>query len=282
GDGGGGVMVISDIDAFNPIELPAQLGGSNPRWLIGPDPFRDTDQDGEPDLGDPNDPTNPNRPIILDLAGMTPLTIPNIFVSFDIYGDDPRERLFDTSQIVTEFFDTVSDSTTYDNARVLSNAPRFNYEADPINNPDPTQRTIRVFVDTADSDGGLPNLSSEDAATGTLSPPTGGTEEIGLHFDRDTGDELSTPQFESRVILPVSSSLQFRRFLRARILFNLAADGSTPDDLLSSFAPPGAADLPVADDPLTPGPDNNSGNTDTAPEGVPAVAELRITFTVGG
>jgi hypothetical protein len=63
-----------------------------------------------------------------------------------------------------------------------------------------------------------------------------------------------------------------------RLRFDMALVG-TPAQLVDSFDPGGTAPLPVADDPGTPGLDNSLGNTDTAPAGVPAVAEVRVRFT---
>jgi len=277
GNGGGGVYYIADSDGLTTDEIPAQAPffGLNEGFLIIPDPNRDIDNDDVPDL-DPNDPDD--ALVIRDLQEMSG----QFGVTASAWGDDARERLFTTSQIVTEFFDTLSDSTSYDGVRVLSNAPRFSYDADPVNAPVPQDRTIRVFVDTTRSSNGFPDLGNEDPATGNLGAPSGASEEIGLNFDRITGDELPTPQYESRYIIPVNTSLlQFRRFVRVRIVFDLSTVGNK-NELLSSFAPPGAPNLPIADDPNTPDPENTLGNTDTAPQGVPAVAELRVTFTVGG
>ena len=64
-----------------------------------------------------------------------------------------------------------------------------------------------------------------------------------------------------------------KRFARVRIIYDLVSIGSS-DFLLSTFAPPNGGNLQVA-------PGNGLGNTDTAPQGVPAVAEIRVNFTVG-
>ncbi|MHC4938819.1 MAG: hypothetical protein ACYTHK_07620 [Planctomycetota bacterium] len=270
GDGGGGALVVMDSDGLPVSDWPAQIGGDNTGFLIIADSLRDIDNDGEADLDPVLDADE-----ILDLDEMSGL----FGLSFDVWGDDPRERLWGTSQIVTEFFDTLSDSTSYDGVRVLSNAPRFPYDTDMDNS---TNRTIRVWVDTTRSNAGFPDLTGNtEQADGRLSPPAGFSEEIPLHRDMNTGDELALPQHESRYIIDTASGLQFNRFVRVRIIYDLSLIG-TKNELLGSFAPPSAGDLPIADDPNTPEPENTLGNTDTAPEGVPAVAELRVTFTVGG
>ncbi|MHC4407657.1 MAG: hypothetical protein ACYS0F_01495 [Planctomycetota bacterium] len=271
GNGGGGVLVVMDSDGMSLAELPAQIGGNNEGFLIIPDSLRDIDNDGIADLDPGTD-----AAVIRDLDEQSGL----FGVNFATWGDEPRERLWSTSQIVTEFFDTLSDATSYDGVRILSNAPRFPYDADPIDTPTPSDRTIRVLVDTTTANAGFPDLSTE-IPNGSLTPPAGFTEEIGLHYDMITGNETGQPQYESRYIIPTTSGVQFKRFVRVRILYDLSRIGGK-NDLLGSFAPPSGGSLPIADDPSTQDPENTLGNTDTAPEGVPAVAELRVTFTVGG
>ncbi|MHC4952700.1 MAG: hypothetical protein ACYTGZ_02325 [Planctomycetota bacterium] len=298
GNGGAGVIHISDQDGFGQGELPEELGGGNAGFLVLNDPNRIVAIDPTimpPDVQPPDlDPTNPDDlPARRDFFQMS--GVPSI--SLGVWGDEPRERMFEKSQIVTEFFDTLSDFTSYDGVRVLSNIPRFEYEADPIDNPDPDLRTIRVFLDVTKAAAGLPDMSPEDPATGNFDQNANGfTREIGLYFNSD-GDDINPgdptamppvlpfpygPQHESFFIIPAGGTELGKRFVRVRIVYDLATIG-TPDQLLSSFAPPGAGNLPIADD-LDPtnGPDNTLGNTDTAPEGVPAVAEIRVTFTVGG
>jgi hypothetical protein len=109
--------------------------------------------------------------------------------------------------------------------------------------------------------------------------PTGGaTIEIGQHFDMDTGLAQPSAQFDSRQLIPATSPLLSRRFVRVRIRFDLSLVG-TPAQLFNSFAPSGGVNVPIADDPGTTEIENTLGNTDTAPEGVPAVAEVRVQFT---
>ena len=97
-------------------------------------------------------------------------------------------------------------------------------------------------------------------------------------FNQDTGNPEATAQFDSRFRLPAASALLGRRFVRVRVVFDLAVVG-TPAALVSSFDPPGATVLPIADDPGTPDLENSIGNIDTAPAGVPAIAEIRVRFT---
>jgi len=281
GNGGGGVFVMSDSDGISQAERPQELGGTNLGFHVIPFINRDIDNDGAPDL-DPNDPNDALK--IRDFQEMTG----SFGFSFLEWGDDAREVSYARSQIVAEFFDTLSDSTSYDSVRVLSNIPRFGYEANPVDSPDPTQRTIRIFLDVTKAKNGLPDLSGEDPVTGDLNlNSVGETLEIGLFYDRFTGDDEDNlgdpigPQYESWFIIPADGPTLGKRYARVRIVYDLTTIGDA-QTLLSSFAPPGAINLPIADDPDTPDPENTLGNTDTAPEGVPAVAEVRVTFTVGG
>jgi hypothetical protein len=268
GNGGGGKVFLADVDGIDPNDFV-----TNPVYFIGTDALnRDLDGDGNGDVTDPA--------AIQDRLEMTN----NVVVGLGIYGDEAREPAFGKTRLATEFFDTLSDSVSYDEVRVLSNAPRFPYSADT-----PSLRTIQVFVDAASAaPGGVPDLSTEDAEgnlfTGPPLPdgtPTGGaTFIVGLHFDRITGlaDPLGEAQYESRQLIPANSPLLGRRFVRVRLCFDLAVIG-TPAQLLSSFAPPTAPNIVIADDPATMGLENTLGNTDTAPSGVAASAEIRVRFT---
>jgi len=315
GGGGGGICLISggDIDLVA-AELYAfgKLGGNDLNEEGGGRVIQDRGGNGGGGKlylsdSDGNIPTlNPTEFFLIPGPGAL-VTDGSQFtgtmrVSSSTWGDDPREVMYGTSRIVSEFFDTLSDSTSYDGVRVLSNAPRFPYSVGT-----PTMRTIRVFVDAATTGaGGFPDLTSEDPLGNfTLDPTKGFTHEIGLHFnafapvnpgDPAVGDDLMTPQWESFEILPAGAQSQGKRYVRMRILFDLALVG-TPTQLLNSFAPAGAPSRPIADaddadrNPLDPpgtypsgldyrpGPENTLGNTDTAPDGVPAVAEARVTFT---
>jgi hypothetical protein len=268
GNGGGGKVFLADADGIDGNEFI-----TNPVYFIGSDTLsRDLDLDGNADITDPDE--------ILDRLEMTS----NVVVGVGVYGDDAREIRFGRTCLVTEFFDTLSDNVSYDEVRVLSNAPRFPYSADT-----PGLRTIQVFVDAASAaPGGVPDLATEDPE-GTLFPgpalpdgtPTGGSSiDVGLHYDRTTGLEnpMGEAQYESRFLIPANSPMLGRRFVRVRLCFDLSLVG-TPAELLSSFAPATAANLAIADDPMTPALENTLGNTDTAPSGVPAVAEIRVRFT---
>jgi hypothetical protein len=246
GNGGGGLILLQDSDGIDrPTEFPAPFGG-NTRILFLNDPDRDFGGD-DPGVADPQD--------YNEMTGT--VTIPNNHV----YGDDPRERLFGQSAIVSEFFDTLSDRVSYSEIRVLSNAPRYAYPAG-----DPFGRTIRVLLDTTEANGvGFPDLSGEDS-TGQLSGVGGSIEANNLSSAHDAIFPLAT-----------GDAVQRLRFARVRILFDLANEG-TPLELLDSFAQLGAPDEVIADDPSTPGLDNGLGNTDVAPANVPAVAEVRVRF----
>jgi hypothetical protein len=141
-----------------------------------------------------------------------------------------------------------------------------------------------VKVDTTGTGiAGLPDLSTENPTSGDLQGPQGATIGVGLHFDRDTGlavgDGPDHPaQYDSRMLIPVGSPTRGKRFVRVRVVFDLSLIGGQ-SELLESFAPPGLPDEIIADDPDTPELDNTLGNTDTAPAGVPAVADLRVRFT---
>jgi hypothetical protein len=306
GGGGGGICVLAggdlafvalvtfvhgktggnDINIENGTRNALDSGGSGGagKWVFG-------DQDGIDVQGeiidattviiDPQDATLDTDPKIPATVGGTEdrtgmVGLPSLAAV--TYGNGPREPGFATSQIVSEFFDTLSDSVSYDEVRVLSNAPSFPYDAGSA-----VGRTIRVIVDTAVTGaGGLPDFTAEDASGGFTGDPTFGfTHEIDLDFDAN-GDPTAPPgtaSSESRTFIPAGSQSLGKRFVRVRIIFDLSRIGS-PDDLLGNpggtaglgFALPGAADVIIS-------PGNTLGNLDTAPEGVPAVAEVRVRFT---
>jgi len=272
GNGGGGTVLFSDFDGFLQSELPPALGGGNLSFHVLPGADRDIDQDGVADISDVD--------VIHELNQMSGA------ISFATrqWGDDPREPMYNESAIVMDFFDTLSDSTSYDGVRVLSNIPRFVYDAAPDPDtavPPPAlmlQRSIRVFLDVTKADGGLPDLSTEDPATGNFISEPGFTREIGLDYDADGNYDIGGvpvgPQFEAFRVIPAGADELGKRFARVRVIFDLGTIG-LPDALLSSFAPPNSGSLQVS-------PGNGLGNTDAAPEGVPAVADIRVTFTVGG
>lgn len=269
GAGGAGLFFFADVDGINPeLELGTPFG-TNDFVVLAPTTERDLDGNGE------FDPLTPAEE--QDLNEMTGLARLNA----QVWGDDPLEQGFGKTEIVSEFFDTLSDSVVYDEVRTLSNAPRFNYA---IGAPD--VRAIRVFLDaTVPGALGLPDLTGEDALTGELLGP-GHTYEAGLHFDRFTGLSAGEAQFESRDLIQAGTPTQGKRYARVRIIFDLGqavdtSPGADPVDeqLLRLFAPPGAPLIVIADDPDTPDLENTLGNIDTALEGVPAVAELRVRFT---
>jgi hypothetical protein len=250
---------FADVDGIDPAEL------SSLTVTLFPDPDFDIDGIDGPDLpiGDPA------RLDLQEMSGAPTLTL-------EVYGDEQTEPGFGTSGIVTEFFDTLSDAVSYDEVRVLSNAPRYPYDAGVVED-----RTIQVKVDTTGTGiAGLPDLSTEDPTNGDLQGPQGATINVGLHFDMDTGlaDPNGDAQYDSRMLVPVGSPTRGKRFVRVRVVFDLSLIGSQ-SELLESFAPPGLPDEIIADDPSTPELDNTLGNTDTAPSGVPAIADLRVRFT---
>jgi len=260
GNGGGGLILIGD---GNGVDIATEILG-NDAVVVLPDPDYDLDGDGVADLpaGDPE------RTHLMEMSG-------TVGATGTIWGDSAREPAYGMTQIVTEFFDTLSDSVSYDEVRILSNAPRF------------PAGTIRVFLDVTQAGaGGLPDLSTEDPATGAIASPNGFTIEASLTADMDTGLETGMLQFDSRSLVPPNSLALGKRFARLRLVFDVSQIGSR-DDLLGNpgggaglvFAPSGSAELPVADDPSTQEIENTLGNIDTAPEGVPASAEIRVRFT---
>ena len=266
GPGGAGVIVFGDSDGFGLNELPVEIGGGNDLIDFLPDPFRDLDMDGDLDLVEPGPdmiegtaddvPADPASAAILsDFAEMSGFA----FLAPGVYGDDPREPLFGTTVIVTEFVDTLTDFVSYDEIRTLSNAPRF---------PD---GTITVFLDaTQAGPGGLPDLSTENP-DGTLNPPAGGGETASLTSnpfppmfpgDPDIGDDVGIVQYESRSEIGLGSNTLLKRFARARIEFDLTRIvnsplnpnmDATPRQLLLGLpSTGGGADLVLGDDPNTP------------------------------
>jgi hypothetical protein len=249
GSGGGGKIYLADSDGFGPTEFSSQF-----IWFT-PDPTR-------PGL------SSDEQKDFAEMSGTETL-------SLGIWGDEPREAMFGPTQIVTECFDTLSDSTSYDGALILWNAPRF-----PYSSGTPAMRTMRIFVDTVKSGGGgLPDIASVEAPDGsfTLDPGIGFTQEIP---DNDPSVPVA---YQMNLVLPAGAGSLGKRFVRVRIIFDPTLISTDPDVLLGpaplGFAPAGAPLLPIADDPATPGLENNRGNLDTAPQGVPAIAELRVTFT---
>ena len=247
----------------------------------------DLDLDGVPDFDPTTDEGAENlRRIFMEQTGGTHLNL-------SVYGDDPREVLFQPTLIVTEFFDTLSDSVSYDRVQLLSNLPRF------VDGPGQpayddtilTNNPLQVLLDvTATGAGGLPDLSTEDPngnITVGVGNSGGNSRPIAFHFnsfppanpgDPAVGDDMGAPQFDSTFLVPAAGPEQGRRYVRVRLLFDLAKLG-TLSELLGSFAPPGAGQVVIADDPGTPGLDNTLGNIDTAPDGVLAFAEVRVRFT---
>ncbi|MHC4731912.1 MAG: hypothetical protein ACYS6Z_15165, partial [Planctomycetota bacterium] len=271
GPGGPGKWVFADSDG---VDIDVEITNV-PTVIIDPlDPAFGVDPDIPPSVSD-----------VDDRAGMSGVPALSTFA----YGTGPREPFFTTTQIVSEFFDTLSDAVSYDEVRVLSNADNVNFPYDP-DNPT-TGRTIRVLIDAAvTGPGGLPDFIAEDPSgsffrdLSGLNPPLlasdfGFTHEIDLHFDVDLNDTSPLANSEARFLIPAASLSLGKRFVRVRILFDLGVIG-TPDELLGNpgataglgFAMPGAADVVIA-------PGNTLGNLDTAPEGVPAVAEVRVRFT---
>jgi hypothetical protein len=217
------------------------------------------------------------------------------------YGDSAREPMFGPTQIVTEFFDTLSDLTSYDGALILWNAPRYSYSPGTA-----TMRTMRIFIDTCISGvTGLPLTSPYDEdrnpATAPIDVPLhelvpggpfledssgnlSGDQRIGFSQEIPEIDALGPPaSYQMQLVLQAGLPSLHKRYVRARIIFDPTLISTDPNVLLGpaplGFAPAGGQLLPIADDPNTPGLENTRGNLDTAPEGVPAVAELRITFT---
>jgi len=293
GNGGGGVISLSDVDGFAGEEV-GQPFGTNQSFILLPDPAMDLDVDGVPDF----DPTTEEgaenlRRLFMEQIGGTTLNLA-------VYGDDPREVLFQATLIVTEFFDTLSDSVSYDRVQLLSNLPRFVGGAGQPGYDDTTltNNPLQVVLDvTATGAGGAPDLSTEDGAgniTVGAGNSGGNSRPIGFHFnsfppinpgDPAIGEKVppgvgvpGVPQYDSTFLVPAGGAEQGRRFVRVRLLFDLSKLG-TLAELLGTFAPPGAAQVVIADDPGTTGLDNTLGNIDTAPDGVLAFAEVRVRFT---
>ncbi|HEX5138569.1 MAG TPA: hypothetical protein VFY93_16470, partial [Planctomycetota bacterium] len=250
GAGGGGKIYMADQDGFGSGEVL-----NNPFVFLTPDPNR-------PGL------TFDEAKDFAEMAG-------TVTISFGVWGDELRESMFGPTQIVSECFDTLSDSTSYDSALVLWNAPRF-----PYSSGTPALRTMRIFIDTVKAGlGGLPDIPTVEAPDGsfTLNPAVGFTQEV------PAADAAVPVAYQMTTVLPAGAGSLGKRFVRVRIVFDPTLISTNPDELLGpaplGFAPAGGPVLPIADDPATPGLENNRGNLDTAPQGVPAIAELRVTFT---
>ncbi len=250
GSGGGGKIFMADNNGFGPGEV---LG--NPNVFLIPDATR-------PGLS-PEQQQDFN-----EMSGTAA-------ISFGVWGDEPREAMFGPTQIVTECFDTLSDSTSYDGALILWNAPRF-----PYSSGSPSMRTMRIFVDTVKAGpGGLPDITTVEAPDGTFAfdPSIGFTQEV------PEADASVPVAYQMSQVLPAGAGSLGKRFVRLRIIFDPTLISTDPNVLLgpppNGFAPAGGAILPIADDPATPGLENTRGNLDTAPQGVPAIAEVRVTFT---
>jgi hypothetical protein len=250
GGGGGGKIFMVDVNGFGPGDV---LG--NPRVFLVPDPTR-------PGLSFDEQ---------KDFAEMSGEAV----ISFGAWGNEPREAMFGPTQIVTECFDTLSDSTSYDSALILWNAPRF-----PYSSGTPAMRTMRIFIDTVKAGiAGLPDIDTVEAPDGsfTLDPGAGFTQEV------PAADASVPVAYQMTQVLPAGAGSLGKRFVRLRITFDPTLISTDGDVLLgpspNGFAPAGGPLIPIADDPATPGLENTRGNLDTAPEGVPAIAELRVTFT---
>jgi hypothetical protein len=245
GNGGGGKIHIADGDGFVLGELVTSFF--------------------EPDPSDPSL-TPEEAQDLLEMSGLSTL-------SLGIWGDEPREAMFGPTKIVTETFDTLSDSTSYDGALVLWNAPRYPFL--------PGDKTMRIFLDTVKAGvGGFPDIVNVEAADGsfTLNPSIGFTQEL---LAAET-----VPAYQMSEVLPAGAGSLGKRFARVRIVFDPTRISTDGDVLLAGdgvtyfgFDPAGGSPLPIADDPGTPGLENTRGNLDTAPAGVPAIAEVRVTFT---
>jgi hypothetical protein len=264
GAGGGGKIYMADVNGFGPGEV---LG--NPNVFLVPDVTR-------PGL------TFEEQKDFAEMSGV-------VTISFGTWGDEPREAMFGPTQIVTECFDTLSDSTSYDSALVLWNAPRF-----PWSTATPAQRTMRMFIDTVKAGaGGLPDIATVEAPDGsfTLDPGIGFTQELLstsgpaniADWPCQTGSAATCGGYQIAEVLPAGAGSLGKRFIRVRIIFDPTLISTDGDVLLGpaplGFAPAGGPLLPIADDPGTAGLENTRGNLDTAPQGVPAIAELRVTFT---
>ncbi len=131
-------------------------------------------------------------------------------------------------------------------------------------------------------------------ATGTISS----TLRIPLtSFPDGTPDAGGLEKVESRFVIPVGPAAEGqatlgKQFARVRVRFDLANTGAgmaTGVELIGlPPAPPGVEDPTNGGSFVFPGlppaqiaPGNTVSNTDTAPDGVPAVADVRVGFTPG-
>jgi hypothetical protein len=280
GAGGGGVMAFLDSDGFDAGEIGAPVG-NNANFFLAPTsvPFIDTSvMTQTQSLFDRETTVR----LALEPSGGTQYV-------FDVYGDDPNEVLDQDTLIVTEFFDTLSDTVIYNRAQVLSNAPRYDMAYDKA---DLSNNLLQVFVDTTRglSGSGLPDFDGElaDGSFNNVNARAGRTAQIGLHFnsfppapnsgDPAIGDDVDDPQYDSTRLINDSTVdvINQRRFMRVRLKFHMREDLA---DLLNTFALRGALLDVIADDLGTPGLDNTLGNLDRAPQGAPAFAEVRVRFT---
>jgi len=245
GAGGGGIFYLADVNGFALTELPTIFGGFNDFFILTPQP----NQDVLPPIGT----ADLSAADQVDRSEMTGTA----FLTLGTYGDEPREVLYGETRVVTDFFDTLSDSVSYNTVRVLSNANLFPAGA------------IRVFLDTTTSSGGFPDLGTEIAG-GELSLPTGVTIPVPLTVNA-AGVDTGILQSETRFVVPAGSLSLGKRMARVRVLFDLSVVGS-PASLIGSFAPSGSPNVQIS-------PGNSLGNIDTAPPGVPAVADIRVNFT---
>jgi hypothetical protein len=276
GDGGVGLIWFADSDDFTDEERSYQSpAGENRTFLIAPDELRDVDpEDGEPDLDETDD-----AAILLDLREMTGTGFVSFAVKYETYGDDTREILYGPTRIVSHFFDTLSQNVTYNQVRVLSNADLYHYVLGSDDLQPAAEATMRFFVDTTTDRAGDPDLSDE-GPDGSMGGNVGNTIEAILHYDGADPFNPALPQSDAiysrqdpipPASVPALRSLALNRFVRLRIIYDMSNDG-TPEQLFNTFDPIGGSPEQIA-------PDNGLGNIDTAPQGVPAVAEVRVVFT---
>ena len=132
---------------------------------------------------------------------------------------------------------------------------------------------IRVFIDATTASNGFPDFSTEDA-TGAFGATT---HEVDLSNMESAGPDMAVEDAIEQ--LGTGSQLVGNRFVRLRVVFDvsrifpfvgLMSDEPDKDMINATFAIPGSPMVPIA--PMT------ADNTDAAPEGVPAVAEVRLNF----
>ncbi|MEE8106582.1 MAG: Ig-like domain-containing protein [Planctomycetota bacterium] len=255
GSGGAGLMYFADIDGIDIAESIV----ANDSVDMGSGVLTGTNT-GEFSPEDPSD-TTPEELEKESFNGTAILIV-------DTYNEANGSVVFGVSRIVTEFFDTLSKNVVYDNCRVLSNAPDFIWVPG-----DPTDRTIRVFVDatvgTGPDNNAVPDLS-EEAADGSLgggANQIGASLEIELDVDSD-GDPAAGAEYDALFEISDTADISSNRYVRMRVEFDL---GTITTVLLDSFAPPGLGLVQIA-------PGNSLGNLDAGFPGVPAIADLRVRF----